>query len=1228
MATSELTHGRDDVQADEGTLDELFQQDLESIDPAMVRLMKLEDERQVRKIILIASESFAPAAVREATDSSFANLYAEGLPSTRMSRLERRRLLEIERQLAYFRRYGDRRYYKGCEYANLVEALAQARAAELFATDRFPDAPVQVSADDIYCNVQPLSGAAANNAVYTAFASPGDVIMGMSLTTGGHLTHGSHVNRSGKQFRVVSYEIDAETGRLDYDAIHEMAREHRPRILIAGYSAYPFHIDWMRFRQMADEVGAILLADISHPAGLVVSNCFPSPIGIADVVMTTTHKTLCGPRGAILLTTDRERARAIDLAVFPGEQGGPHVQAIAAKAVAFKIARTDAFRQMQERIVKNASYLARCLAQKGIGIAYGGTETHLFLIDLKSLRREGERIFPEGEVVSRILDLCGITCNKNTIAGDRSALRPTALRIGVTWITQLGFGDREIEKLADAIHRVLTSIRPFAPGGGVRAGRARIPFAVMEEVRCEVADLIASVQHELPELIDFYAYSSGYGSAAALTSPLSSEHAILGGRAEPEGGRSTPADYGDPEAEVAAASDRAVLVDVFDGGLVRVSGERAREFLQEATTGNVAALEPGRGLRALVLQGDGTVLAEVGILRRPDSDDGADFVLSANPRDTQPLVRWLQSLSDGYVEFEPGDLGAKIDGPVMVEDLRMTRSGGERWTRLLLAGPKAAEILARMWNGASSLAEGESVEVEWQRKRVVVFRQPDRGTLPCYDLRVHASEAGALWNSLLEEGSASGLVAAGWEAWRRVRESYGGAVRGSNVAEDHAKDPSRVNIHKPYFIGQTALHAALKPEPIGEEYVYTPAEMPLRETPIYARHLERTMESLMAPFGGWRMPLWYGKVSEEHEAVRETVALFDVTHMGVLGVRGRDACAFLDQVTTNYVSRLRVGKSQYSYILDPQGVILDDIIVYRVGEDDYQVVVNAANAEKIMAWLEAVVSRKYIIDVHLPERAVGSIPEIRDLRDPSSGDDRRIDIALQGPRSRDLIMELCADQAQANEVHGLGGFSHCEVELQGIPTLVSRTGYTGETFGYELFVHPDRAVELWDLLLERGAAHGIQPAGLAARDSTRTEAGFPLYGHELAGDHVIDPIEAGYGSFVKFHKPFFIGRRALLEYKDRGKRKIVRFRAKKGRKFEHGDPVFDSAGNEIGVVTSGTVVGNALLGLALVSGKGLKAGVEIGVGSARRGGDPRPATLLRRFPRREADHGPLDPPLA
>jgi glycine hydroxymethyltransferase len=277
--------------------DSLFRGTLEELDPDVYELTQLESERQYRKLILIASESTSPLAVRDALDSAFQNVYAEGYPDEDTRWMTEEEILDYDNRLAHYRRYSDPRYYKGVEYVDTIEALARRRCAEAFAANG-------LTADDLYVNVQALSGAPANNAVYHALVDPGDTVMGMNLLHGGHLSHGSPVNRSGKFYNIVHYTVDPETQRINYQTVQDLASEHKPKMIIAGFSSYPWSADWARFRAIADSVGAYLLADIAHVAGMVVAGAYPSPIGHAHIVTTTTHKSLNGPRGAVIITAD------------------------------------------------------------------------------------------------------------------------------------------------------------------------------------------------------------------------------------------------------------------------------------------------------------------------------------------------------------------------------------------------------------------------------------------------------------------------------------------------------------------------------------------------------------------------------------------------------------------------------------------------------------------------------------------------------------------------------------------------------------------------------------------------------------------------------------------------------------------------------------------------------------------------------------------------------------
>ena len=374
------------------------------IDPEIAKAMEQELFRQQNHIELIASENFVSTAVMNAMGSHLTNKYAEGYPN--------------------------RRYFGGCEYVDIVEELAISRAKELFGAE--------------YANVQPHSGAQANMAVYFAFLEPGDTILGMNLAHGGHLTHGSPVNISGKYFNVVPYGVDSETGYIDYDELRDLAKEHKPKLIVAGASAYSRIIDFEVFQSIAHEVGAYLMVDMAHIAGLVAAGLHPNPVPYADFVTTTTHKTLRGPRGGLILCKEKH-GRAIDKAIFPGTQGGPLMHVIAAKAVCFLEALKPEFKQYQRQIVDNAKALAEALKNEGFQLVSDGTDNHLMTIDL---RNKGIT----GKDAEKILDSVRITTNKNTIPNDpQSPFVTSGVRIGTPAVTTRGMGTGEMKTIAKAI---------------------------------------------------------------------------------------------------------------------------------------------------------------------------------------------------------------------------------------------------------------------------------------------------------------------------------------------------------------------------------------------------------------------------------------------------------------------------------------------------------------------------------------------------------------------------------------------------------------------------------------------------------------------------------------------------------------------------------------------------------------------------------------------------------
>ncbi len=396
-------------------------------DPQVAEAIELELNRQRTHIELIASENFVSPAVMAAMGTCLTNKYAEGYPG--------------------------KRYYGGCEYVDIVEELARKRACELFGAD--------------HANVQPHSGAQANTAVYFAMLKPGDTVMGMSLSNGGHLTHGSPVNMSGSYFNFVPYGVSAETEMIDYDEVRRLAKENKPKMIVAGASAYPRIIDFKKLREIADETGAMLMVDMAHIAGLVAAGEHPSPVPYADFVTTTTHKTLRGPRGGMILCRE-EYAKAIDKAIFPGTQGGPLEHVIAAKAVSFQEALSDEFKAYQHQIVLNAKALENAFREEGVRMVSGGTDNHLLLLDFTGTEMTGKQM-------EALLEASNITVNKNTVPNEtRSPFVTSGIRVGTPAATTRGLKEPEMKKVAGWIARIL------------REGEAAVP-----EVKKQVEDLMA-----------------------------------------------------------------------------------------------------------------------------------------------------------------------------------------------------------------------------------------------------------------------------------------------------------------------------------------------------------------------------------------------------------------------------------------------------------------------------------------------------------------------------------------------------------------------------------------------------------------------------------------------------------------------------------------------------------------------------------------------------------------
>ena len=572
------------------------------------------------------------------------------------------------------------------------------------------------------------------------------------------------------------------------------------------------------------------------------------------------------------------------------------------------------------------------------------------------------------------------------------------------------------------------------------------------------------------------------------------------------------------EAEV-KAEDGAVSTSTLASALI-VSGERAVPGLAQIVTSDVAALQPGERQLGFVLAPDGRVMDEVSILRLTQDESGRDrFIVRPAPANCERVKAWLRGLGDGYILFDRTDLFAKVEGPLVVEEITYEQC----------------------------LALGAGVE-------------PSGGPLA--------------------ETMTPGLS----------------AVQLHATAADHFE------LRKPYFVGQHALAGVralgrAQDAPTPPEFVWhEPENAPLKRTQLYDWHRAHTKH--IVPFAGWEMPVWYTGVLDEHNAVRKAAGLFDVSHMGVFEVGGPHAEAFLDLVCTNYTRWYAPGESFYSYLLDPDGKVIDDLLVYRRNRDRFQIVVNASNADKDWAWLNAVNNGEVLLDRERPDLKVLRPATIRNLKDPASGPDMRVDLALQGPASLRILQSLTDDprlKAQLGRVRKTGV---TECVLGGYDLVIARTGYTGEEMGFEIFVHPDRAVAFWEALLEAGKPFGLQPTGLAARDSTRTEAGLPLYGHELAGHFDISPAGARFAGYVKLHKPYFIGRSAYMRAEAARSMEVTRFRMNdRGvRMPKTGDPVVNKKGQAMGYVTSAAVdVDGIILGLAYVQSRYAKPGDEIGI---------------------------------
>ena len=998
-----------------------FAGDVNQNESSVLSVSAAEGMRQWRQLIMIASESICHPEAVALISKDLGHIYAEGRPQPLLCHDPRDSAADQVRFESWQTRLADRRFYKGTIGANRVELLAQAYIAEVFS--RLEGSP---AAQSIFVNVQPLSGAAANLVVFNALLEHGDRILGLDLAHGGHLTHGSQFNFSGKTYEAHAYGIDETTRRLDYDCVRAKALEVRPKMIIGGASSYPWDFDWAALSAIAKEVNATLLADVSHLAGLIAAGLLSNPLPYADVAMFTTHKTLCGPRGAVILSTNPEIAKRIDGAVFPGMQGGPHMNSIAAIARLFELILQDGdgFRAFQQRVLDNTSFFGACLQEQGFTLEYGGTNTHMVLVDLKPFPVKGE-MFLDGEIASRLLEIGGIVCNKNVLPGDPDGAHASGLRFGLPWLTQRGVTQDQLADIAKVARDVLGRVKTvtiWSPLGDKRC-RGRIPPGVLETAAQETLAI-----------------------AEALPYPQQPDM--------PEPARLNP-----------TLGDRAIFT---------MSGDKVDLALEQMLTARLPL--DHTPVCVGMLRADGTIIDNVVVQRLASQGRSQRWRILPHGTCAAEVRRWIENLSDGYLLFDDSDLQQKIDGPSVLQETDLDSLTPE----------------------------------ERERLQAVSAPLPD-------------------------------------------------------------------DLTKPYFIGQRALYrnATLLAKP---EYEYQAEEIPLRKTVLNRIHHD--LRAKMAPFAGWEMPIEYPSgILAEHRAVRTAAGLFDVSHMAAFEVSGPKALHFLDVVTANCVSRLDPGEAQYSSLLRPNGTAIDDIYLYRLAWDRFMMVANAANAERVADWLETVNSHTISIDEEMPAKETDGPVSIRNLRD--AGEASRVGLALQGPLSLRILQQLASNQAERFALKTLVTNSVVNVRLADSEVMVARTGYTGEALGFELYVHPDQAGDLWAAMLEVGTPLGALPAGLGARDSTRVEAGFPLFGHELEGDLGISMTEAGYGFITRFHVPFFIGRRPYMERAATSRRHLLRLQGRGRKTLRPGHVILSKDGRAVGEVTSFAYVHEDMTFIAL-----------------------------------------------
>ncbi len=1125
----------------------IWRSSINEMDPWLATLLEREEERQFRQICLAAASSLCPPSVREAQASVFSNIDAEGYPPKRMAQVGLEHLLDLDEQVSHYQRYGDTRYNKGTELANVVEVVAQRRASAAFSTEWANNSDISVNASDIHVNLQCPTGSLANTAVFEALLKPGDVVLSMNLVDGGHLTHGSPLHRSGKSYRIVHYGVDPLTQQLDYDQIRDLAHQYHPKLIVGGASSYPWAIDWKRFRQIAEEIEPrpYILADISHPVGLVIAGLIPNPVGYADVVTFTTYKTLCGPRGAAILSTDHTISASIDRAVFPGLQSAPVFQQIVALAMAFEIAKTQEFKLLQQKIAENARLLYQNLTRLEIPIAFGGTNTHIVVADVGKIPTSTKYKLT-GDVVARILERVRISCNSNLIPGDKYAPLASGIRMGTTWISQLGYGETEVREIATIIAEICKGIKPFRFYG---PRRETLGGKISEELLQSTSQRVSEILKKSNEPNTF-----------------------------PEKGR---------EGRNYAKAQPALLatgkVEIWDlrnwtEALV-VMGERSTSFLQSIVTRDIYDLKKGEVFSALVLNANGEKRLNV-LVCSLSSEPHPRYLLVYQRSPETNFCDWLHMLSDGHVEIERDDPYLTVDGPVVIKSVDSGYFDHASMGEALILGEESDKLIESIF-GVGNTRPLSVVEIPFRDRTL-------------FGIRTLTAQGTAAWKiigtqqllaELLERVSRTcqlripGDAQSGDELFD-VKPEIDGAVRalagsGSGIEPEVG---SLIAGSKPYFIGQAWLPKAanLNKKRFSFEEINSSGNHS-KPSPLASCH--RALGATFTNFAGCQMPLYYTSNIDELQSIRKNVGLFDLSYKVLLGFQGNGAERFLDLVLTEYIPQLDTGGSCRACILSPEGMIISDCILYRLAYDYFIMELDPYNAQMAESWLRAVAAREVIIDLARPGVEVDKSCSITNLKTCS---DPLIVLALQGPKSTAIIKSLLNANKSSNILNNLSKGHITELSFAGFSGWIANRGYTREAVGYEIFAPQSKAESLWNALMNVGFDHSLAPIGLSAADSLRIEAGLPLYGKELAGPYHISPMEAGFGSCIKLHKPFFVGRQYMLSHSP--SRKIVRLRAEiDAANLTKLEPtIHNESGKIIGVTTSTASTSEQYYGLGLL----------------------------------------------